>query len=59
MTAPALTPVALAGIDPGEINRLLAGDHDDPHRILGAHPARIAAKGAAKAVPKLASGGRK
>jgi 1,4-alpha-glucan branching enzyme len=39
MTTPAPLPAALADIDAGEINRLLAGDHDDPHRILGAHPA--------------------
>ena len=44
MTGPALTPDALAGIDPGEVNRLLAGDHDDPHHILGAHPGSAGAK---------------
>ena len=44
MTTPALTPDALAGIDAGEVNRLLAGDHDDPHHILGAHPASVGAK---------------
>jgi len=37
MTASASSPAALAGLDTGEIGRLLAGDHDDPHRILGAH----------------------
>jgi len=37
MTASASSPAALAGIDTAEIGRLLAGDHDDPHRILGAH----------------------
>ncbi|HUF29079.1 MAG TPA: 1,4-alpha-glucan branching protein GlgB [Gemmatimonadaceae bacterium] len=26
-------------LDTGAIDRLLAGDHDDPHSILGAHPA--------------------
>jgi 1,4-alpha-glucan branching enzyme len=25
-------------VSPGEIERLLAGEHTDPHRILGAHP---------------------
>jgi 1,4-alpha-glucan branching enzyme len=44
MTSPALSPDALAGIDVGEVNRLLAGDHDDPHHILGAHPASVGAK---------------
>jgi 1,4-alpha-glucan branching enzyme len=44
MTGPVLTPDALAGIDAGEIARLLAGDHDDPHHILGAHPGSIGAK---------------
>ena len=44
MMTPALTPDALAGIDAGEVNRLLAGDHDDPHHILGAHPATVGAK---------------
>ena len=39
MTVPARSPSALTGIDAAEIGRLLAGDHDDPHRILGAHPA--------------------
>jgi len=28
-------------IDPGERGRLLAGDHHDPHSILGAHPATL------------------
>ena len=44
MTASGSSPAALAGLDAGEISRLLAGDHDDPHRILGAH--RSAATGA-------------
>ena len=29
----------LLGIDPGEWKRLCAGDHTEPHRLLGAHPA--------------------
>ena len=37
MTASGSSPAALAGLDASEIGRLLAGDHDDPHRILGAH----------------------
>ena len=49
MTSPALTPDALAGIDAAEITRLLAGDHDDPHHILGAHPASVRNAGAAGA----------
>ena len=44
MMSPALSPDALAGIDAGEVNRLLAGDHDDPHHILGAHPASVGAR---------------
>ena len=37
-TAPS---AALAGVDLAEVDRLLAGDHADPHRILGAHPATV------------------
>ena len=44
MTTPALTPDALAGVDAAEISRLLAGDHDDPHHILGAHPGSVGGK---------------
>jgi 1,4-alpha-glucan branching enzyme len=40
MSAPAPPNVALAGFESAEIGRLLAGDHDDPHRILGAHPTK-------------------
>ena len=29
-------------IEPGERERLLAGDHHNPHAILGAHPAEVA-----------------
>ncbi|MFI5243229.1 MAG: hypothetical protein ACHQRL_09485, partial [Gemmatimonadales bacterium] len=39
--APPALPGALSGIDLGEVDRLLAGDHADPHRILGAHPATV------------------
>ncbi|MBK5188856.1 MAG: hypothetical protein JJD97_11480, partial [Gemmatimonadaceae bacterium] len=51
--APAPLPAALAGLDASEIGRLLAGDHDDPHRILGAHPcaARVSVTGAPPATP--------
>jgi len=28
-------------LDALEVQRLLAGDHDEPHRILGAHPSRV------------------
>ncbi|MDB4911570.1 MAG: 1,4-alpha-glucan branching enzyme GlgB, partial [Gemmatimonadetes bacterium] len=45
MTTPVQTPAALTGLDAGEVNRLLAGDHDDPHRILGAHPVAGATPG--------------
>jgi 1,4-alpha-glucan branching enzyme len=38
MTPPEPTSAALAGFDAMEIGRLLAGDHDDPHRVLGVHP---------------------
>jgi 1,4-alpha-glucan branching enzyme len=41
MTAPRAASAALAGTDAGEIARLLAGDHAEPHRILGAHPASV------------------
>ncbi|HXT47520.1 MAG TPA: 1,4-alpha-glucan branching protein GlgB [Gemmatimonadaceae bacterium] len=34
-------PAALTGVDLAEVDRLLAGDHADPHRILGAHPATM------------------
>jgi 1,4-alpha-glucan branching enzyme len=34
-------PAALTGVDLAEVDRLLAGDHADPHRILGAHPATV------------------
>ena len=37
MTTTGSSPAALAGLDASEIGRLLAGDHDDPHRVLGAH----------------------
>ena len=40
MTTPAIAPDPLSGVDQREINQLLAGDHGDPHRILGAHPAK-------------------
>ena len=29
-----------AGLAPGDLERLLRGEHSDPHRVLGAHPAR-------------------
>ena len=45
MTASGSSPAALAGLDAGEIARLLGGDHDEPHRILGAHPSRRRAHG--------------
>ncbi len=31
----------LADLDPAEVERLRGTDHTDPHRVLGAHPARI------------------
>ena len=31
----------LQGVSAQELNRLLAGDHTDPHRILGAHEVRV------------------
>ncbi len=31
-----------AALDPADLARLRAGDHDEPHRVLGAHPARHA-----------------
>ena len=40
MTASSVAPAALAGLDASEIGRLLAGEHDDPHRILGAHTSK-------------------
>ncbi|HEV7706243.1 MAG TPA: 1,4-alpha-glucan branching protein GlgB [Gemmatimonadaceae bacterium] len=40
MTTSGSSPAALAGVDASEIARLLAGDHDDPHRVLGAHISR-------------------
>jgi len=38
MTLSSPRPDLLAGFDAIELGRLLSGDHDDPHRILGAHP---------------------
>ena len=35
-------PKDTAPIDPADLARLRAGDHDEPHRVLGAHPARRA-----------------
>jgi 1,4-alpha-glucan branching enzyme len=29
----------MASLDPTELARLVTGDHDEPHRVLGAHPA--------------------
>ena len=29
-----------AGVSLGEIDRVVAGTHHDPHSILGAHPGR-------------------
>ena len=31
----------LSGISPGDIERILALEHSDPHAVLGAHPAYI------------------
>ena len=31
------TKVAALGIDPAEWERLRAGEHSEPHRLLGAH----------------------
>jgi 1,4-alpha-glucan branching enzyme len=36
-------PKASAQVDPGAIARLLAGDHDDPHALLGPHGDRVRA----------------
>src|SRR5919201_1900304 len=45
-TAPSAVGPVPAGplpppVDPLDLARLLAGDHTDPHRILGAHPATV------------------
>jgi 1,4-alpha-glucan branching enzyme len=37
-TAPQRSPAAAAGISLGEIERIVAGTHYDPHSVLGAHP---------------------
>jgi 1,4-alpha-glucan branching enzyme len=34
-------PARPAPLDPSERDRLLSGRHRDPHRVLGAHPARV------------------
>ncbi len=31
----------LSGIERAELERLVSGEHSEPHRILGAHPARL------------------
>jgi 1,4-alpha-glucan branching enzyme len=36
-----MEPSAAAVPDATDAGRILSGDHDEPHRILGAHPARI------------------
>jgi len=41
VTAARAVPAALGGVDAAEVERLLAGDHADPHHILGAHPATV------------------
>jgi len=35
-------PQPTASLDPAELARVRAGDHDEPHRVLGAHPAQRA-----------------
>ena len=37
-----LMPKDTASLDPADLARLHAGDHDEPHRVLGAHAARRA-----------------
>jgi 1,4-alpha-glucan branching enzyme len=34
----------IPSIDPGELQRLLAGEHSSPHSIIGAHPATLDAQ---------------
>jgi 1,4-alpha-glucan branching enzyme len=31
-------PDQMAGVSPGEVDRIVAGTHHDPHSLLGAHP---------------------